>query len=75
MKIVIDCSTFLSGALFPRGNPHQVLKIWTDQELELVISDVIYQEYKNKLVIVAKKMFKIKDNLGVNLVHLPGVLG
>lgn len=56
-KIIIDCSTFLSG-IFYLGKPHQVLLTWGRSDTDLFITDEIYREYQEKVISVAERMKK-----------------
>lgn len=56
-KIIIDCSTFLSGIFYP-GKPHQVLLIWGRSAADLFITDEIYREYQEKVISVSERMKK-----------------
>ena len=44
MRIVLDTNVFVSGVFFS-GAPHQVLRAWRDQEIEIVVSPEILDEY------------------------------
>jgi putative PIN family toxin of toxin-antitoxin system len=57
LRVLIDCSTFLSGILY-EGNPHKVLQLWVDDFYTLHITNEILTEYKEKIEKMAKKMKK-----------------
>jgi putative PIN family toxin of toxin-antitoxin system len=44
MRIVLDANVFISAVISPRGNPAQILRLWEQEELELVISPPILEE-------------------------------
>ena len=44
MKIVLDTNVFISGIFFS-GPPYQILKAWQNQELQIIISLDILDEY------------------------------
>jgi len=44
VKIVIDTNVFVSGVFFS-GPPFQILRAWKDQELQIVVSLEILDEY------------------------------
>lgn len=56
LRVLIDCSTFLSGAFYPSGKPHKILERWVQREFELFITEEIYGEYQTKIEEVAKRM-------------------
>lgn len=58
LQVIIDCSTFLSGAFYQKGKPRKILKLWQNEEFEVIISKEILKEYKKKLKPVAKRMKK-----------------
>ncbi len=44
MKIVLDTNVFVSGVFFS-GPPYQILRAWKNQEIQIVISLEILDEY------------------------------
>ena len=44
MKIVLDTNVFVSGVFFS-GPPYQILRAWKNQELQIVVSQEILDEY------------------------------
>lgn len=44
MRVVLDTNVFVSGVFFS-GPPHQILKIWRDGKIEIVLSEAILEEY------------------------------
>jgi uncharacterized protein len=45
MRVILDTNVFVSGIFFT-GPPHQILKAWYDDKLQLVISSEIFTEYQ-----------------------------
>lgn len=45
MKVVLDTNVFVSGVFFS-GPPYQILQAWRDDEIELVVSPDILEEYR-----------------------------
>lgn len=58
LRGLVNCSTFLSGAFYPYGKPRRVLQLWQEKGFELVISEEIFKEYKEKIEPVARRMKK-----------------
>jgi predicted nucleic acid-binding protein len=46
MKIVLDTNVFISGIFFS-GPPYRILEAWRDGGLQPVISQEIFDEYRN----------------------------
>jgi uncharacterized protein len=44
VKIVLDTNVFVSGVFFS-GPPYQILRAWKNQELQIVVSQEILDEY------------------------------
>jgi putative PIN family toxin of toxin-antitoxin system len=44
----------MSGIFFG-GPPHEILKLWRDGQIELLISDAIFKEYQRVGLVLAKK--------------------
>lgn len=57
-QVLIDCSTFLSGAFYPKGKPRKILELWRDEKYQLVVSHAIIEEYEIKISPVAQRMKK-----------------
>ncbi len=57
-RVVLDCSTFLSGVFYPLGKPNQVLRVWVDKKFDLYLSEEIYKEYELKIEEIAKRLKK-----------------
>lgn len=55
-KIVLDCSTFLSGAFYRFGNPRKILKLWKNKKITGVVTPEILEEYMEKIKPAAVKM-------------------
>ena len=45
MKVVVDTNVLISGVFFG-GMPSQVLEVWRDGKIELVVSPDILEEYR-----------------------------
>jgi len=44
LKIVIDTNVFISATITEKGKPAQILKIWREKKLEVIISPEILKE-------------------------------
>ena len=44
MRVVLDTNVIISG-IFWKGPPHEILQLWHDREIELVVSLEILEEY------------------------------
>ncbi len=55
-RVLIDCSTFLSGAFYPPGKPRRILYLWQQEEIEVIVSDAILAEYERKIVPLANRL-------------------
>lgn len=55
-RVLVDCSTYLSGALYPDGKPRKILYLWQEEEIEVVVTDAILGEYERKIVPLAKRL-------------------
>lgn len=56
--VLIDCSTFLSGVFYPKGKPRKILRLWQEEKFQLVVSEEIIKEYREKLEPVGRRMKK-----------------
>lgn len=54
LRVVIDTNVFISGVFF-RGTPYQILKAWQSGQFELVVSQVILDEYQRVGEILAEE--------------------
>ncbi|MCY4643890.1 MAG: putative toxin-antitoxin system toxin component, PIN family [Bacteriovoracales bacterium] len=45
MRVIIDTNVFISG-IFWSGSPAQIMKLWEERKLSLILSDEIFEEYK-----------------------------
>jgi putative PIN family toxin of toxin-antitoxin system len=43
--VILDTNVFISGVFFS-GPPHQILKLWRDEKIRLVVSEDILEEYE-----------------------------
>lgn len=55
-RVLVDCSTFLSGAFYPQGKPRKILHLWQEEEIEVVVTDAILGEYERKIVPLANRL-------------------
>jgi putative PIN family toxin of toxin-antitoxin system len=46
VKIILDTNVFISGVFFS-GPPNRILKAWSDQKIDLVLSPEILEEYEH----------------------------
>ena len=60
MKIILDTNVFVSG-IFYSGPPYQILKLWQENKIQLVISPEILAEYARVAEILGK------DHPGIDL--------
>lgn len=60
MKIVLDTNVFVSG-IFYSGSPYQILKLWHENKIQLVISAEILEEYLRVAEILRE------DHMGIDL--------
>ncbi len=61
MKVVLDTNVVMSG-IFWKGLPSKILELWSDKLFSLVMSEEIFSEYK-EVVIVLQKRYKINRNI------------
>jgi putative PIN family toxin of toxin-antitoxin system len=54
MRIVLDTNVFISGIFFS-GPPYQILKLWRDGRVELLVSPSILEEYQRIGIELASK--------------------
>ncbi|MCK4641290.1 MAG: putative toxin-antitoxin system toxin component, PIN family [Candidatus Marinimicrobia bacterium] len=73
MKIVLDTNVLMSGIFFS-GPPHEILKLWWDGQIELLISDVIFKEYQRVGLVLAKKYPGIDISSFLNLIQRRAIL-
>lgn len=57
-RVLVDCSTFLSGIFYFQGKSNIILEMWVLRRYDLYITQEIYIEYQNKLKEVADRMGK-----------------
>ncbi len=73
MKIVLDTNVLMSGMFFS-GPPHEILKLWRDGQIELLISDAIFEEYQRVGLVLAKKYPGIDISSFLNLIQRRAIL-
>ena len=54
IKVVIDTNVFVSGIFFA-GPPSRILKAWSDNQIQIAISEQIIEEYKRVVDVLAGK--------------------
>jgi putative PIN family toxin of toxin-antitoxin system len=60
MKVVLDTNVLMS-AIFWKGQPGEILHLWSRNLFTLVISEEIYAEYKRVSSILSKK-YKLSNS-------------
>ncbi len=60
MKIILDTNVFVSGVFF-NGPPYQILEVWRDGKLDIIVSPEILDEYVRVGEILAE------DHPGIDL--------
>jgi putative PIN family toxin of toxin-antitoxin system len=45
MRVILDTNVFISGIFFS-GTPSQILKAWGNQNLQIILSQQILDEYQ-----------------------------
>lgn len=73
MKIVIDTNVLMSG-IFLGGPPHEILELWWDGQIELLISAAIFEEYQRVGLVLAKKYPGIDISNFLNLIQRRAIL-
>lgn len=61
MKIVVDTNVFISGVFFS-GPPFQILKLWQERKIQILITLEILDEYKRVSEILANQFPAIDLN-------------
>ena len=67
IRIVLDCSTLLSGIFYPRGIPREVLRLWQEEKIEICYTPPILAEYAEK---IESRVHKFGAELRVGLMWL-----
>lgn len=62
-RILLDCSTFLSGIFYPLGKPHKILDLWMDKKFELYLTKVIFEEYVRKTKDLTHRLKKTEESV------------
>ena len=60
-KVVIDTNVWVSGIFF-NGPPAHILKAWQDGQFQIVVSEVIIDEYRRVVDALSAKLGKIDLN-------------
>ena len=58
MRIVLDTNVFISGIFFT-GPPSQILKAWQNQNLQILLSREILDEYQRVAVNLSAKFTSV----------------
>lgn len=61
MKIILDTNVLISGIFF-KGPPSQILKLWREKRLELIVSEEIFEEY----TLVCKRLHAKYSNIDID---------
>lgn len=67
MKIIVDTNVLISGIFFS-GPPYQILKLWQDRKVQLVVSIEIFEEYKRVSEILSDEFPKIEIDPILNFI-------
>ena len=73
MKIVLDTNVLMSGIFFS-GPPYKILKLWWGGQIELLISDEIFEEYQRVGFALVKKYPGIDISSFLNLIQQRAIL-
>lgn len=65
MKIVVDTNVFISGVFFS-GPPYQILKLWQERKIQILITSEIFDEYKRVSEILTNQFSEIDLNQILN---------
>lgn len=66
MKLILDTNVFVSG-IFWNGPPHEILKLWRDGKITLVLSQDILKEYTRVIDDLSRKYPEIDVSGIINL--------
>lgn len=55
IRAVLDTNIFISGILWPKGNPRKILYLFRDKEIEIFCSQILFQEIILTLSKVVKR--------------------
>jgi putative PIN family toxin of toxin-antitoxin system len=71
--VILDTNVFISGVFFS-GPPHQILKLWRDGKLRLVLSENILEEYQRVGGVLSEQFPGIDLRRLLNLVAIKAEL-
>ncbi|NOY08780.1 MAG: putative toxin-antitoxin system toxin component, PIN family [Spirochaetes bacterium] len=74
MKIILDTNVLMSGIFFS-GVPYQILKVWKEGKVGIVISEEILDEYYRVAIELSRKYqaINIDDILELLMIHTEAV--
>src|SRR5450755_4919575 len=71
MRVVLDTNVFVSGIFFS-GPPHRILAAWRDQQVTLVYSPAILEEYERVLAELSSSFPEVNSEPFLNLLQRYG---
>lgn len=71
MRVILDTNVFISGIFFS-GPPSQILKAWSNQSLQIVLSQQILDEYQDVSEELSSKFQEIDIVPIIELVKIHG---
>ncbi len=83
LKIVIDTNVFVSATITEKGKPAQILKVWREKKLEVIISPEILKEigqvvFRHKIKKISfwteKERYQFIEDLARICILTPGSL-
>ena len=83
LKIVIDTNVFVSATITEKGKPAQILKVWREKKLEVIISSEILKEigqvvFRHKIKKISfwteKERYQFIEDLARICILTPGSL-
>ena len=72
MRVILDTNVFISGIFFS-GPPSQILKAWSNNKFQLVLSHPILDEYQRVLEELSSKFPSIDISQVIDLVTIHGL--
>ncbi|MFZ5652536.1 MAG: putative toxin-antitoxin system toxin component, PIN family [Bacillota bacterium] len=73
MKVVLDTNVIISGLLVPDGPPGEIIHLWIENKLTVVLSQALIEEY---LEVISRPKFKNmgtlldRQDILINLIEL-----
>jgi len=83
LKVVIDTNVFVSATIAEKGKPAQILKVWREKKLEVIISSEILKEigqvvFRPKIKKISfwteKERYQFIEDLARICIVIPGSL-